>query len=147
MRGKLLVSQIDRKKVIQKSTSVAQSITLGEHNLPRALTGTSFPALFGIHCQPLPCLSKAGGKVCAKKQRTYILAIIRVSTASNPTCASMAPTPQQRMLSGRCSVSARVPKVNDTPLNVFLANLSIVSELQASGAAKTLANYVPACSR
>lgn len=38
------------------------------------------------------------------------------------TCASMAPTPQHRMLSGRCSVSAKVPKVDDTPRIVFCAN-------------------------
>lgn len=112
------------------------------HN-PRALTATSFHALFIVRRQPRVSLKRWGQSV--REETTYSL-MLGVSTASNPTCASMAPTPQQRMLSGRCSVSAKVPKVNDNPLNVFLANLSIVSnsERGASGAANTLANYVPA---
>lgn len=48
------------------------------------------------------------------------------------TCASMVPTPQHRMLSGRCSVSARVPKVDDIPRSVFFAKVSMVHLFQSA---------------
>jgi len=56
---------------------------------------------------------------CSYDPRQHSLIMTRLSRRQLVTCASIAPTPQHRMLSGRCSVSA-------IPRRVFCANVSIL---------------------